>query len=241
MSDCTVYIDEAGDLGFNRGTRWFVLSAVIVEKTDESQIRNTIKSIRSRLNVQEIHFRMNSFQRCVYIVKEISKEPFVYTNVIIDTTKLDPHSIASSLIAYNYACRMLLERVSWYLRDHKKTGDIVLSSRGTSRDGELIEYIKDKLLPYCQNEIVSSAFGKISAKQASSWDLLQLADVCATTMFHAFEVSEWGFCTPCYSKVLYHHLYNRNGKHYGYGIKYFSKDMEPDIKALKRKWPCQAE
>lgn len=32
MSDCTVYIDEAGDLGYQRGTRWFVLSAVIVEK-----------------------------------------------------------------------------------------------------------------------------------------------------------------------------------------------------------------
>lgn len=29
---CTVYIDEAGDLGCNRGTQWFVLSAVIVDK-----------------------------------------------------------------------------------------------------------------------------------------------------------------------------------------------------------------
>ena len=39
MSECTVYIDEAGDLGIGRGTQWFVLSAVIVEKSNEPQIR----------------------------------------------------------------------------------------------------------------------------------------------------------------------------------------------------------
>lgn len=27
-ANCTVYIDEAGDLGIGRGTRWFVLTAV---------------------------------------------------------------------------------------------------------------------------------------------------------------------------------------------------------------------
>lgn len=39
MSDYTVYIDEAGDLGIGRGTRWFVLTAVVVKKTVEPQIR----------------------------------------------------------------------------------------------------------------------------------------------------------------------------------------------------------
>lgn len=28
MADCTVYIDESGDLGFGHGTKWFVLTAV---------------------------------------------------------------------------------------------------------------------------------------------------------------------------------------------------------------------
>lgn len=30
MADCTVYIDESGDLGFGHGTKWFVLTAVTV-------------------------------------------------------------------------------------------------------------------------------------------------------------------------------------------------------------------
>ena len=35
MGDYTVYIDESGDLGINRGTQWFVLSAVVVEKSEK--------------------------------------------------------------------------------------------------------------------------------------------------------------------------------------------------------------
>ncbi len=37
---CTVYIDEAGDLGINRGTQWFILSALVVNKSDEFSIRD---------------------------------------------------------------------------------------------------------------------------------------------------------------------------------------------------------
>ena len=51
----TVYIDEAGDLGINTGTQWFVLSAVIVDKDDEPNIRAKMAQIRNRLNLNEIH------------------------------------------------------------------------------------------------------------------------------------------------------------------------------------------
>lgn len=55
MSDCTIYIDEAGDLGINRGIKWFVLSAVIVEKADELNIRAKMNNVKTRLNIREIH------------------------------------------------------------------------------------------------------------------------------------------------------------------------------------------
>ena len=110
-------------------------------------------------------------------------------NVLVDTDKFDKAKIPSPIIAYNYVCKYLLQRVSWYLRDTGRVGDIVLSARGTTRDGELIQYIKEKLLPYPSNGIESSVFAKITAKTAATWDLLQLADVCATTMFLTYEVN----------------------------------------------------
>lgn len=238
MSDCTVYIDEAGDLGYQRGTRWFVLSAVIVEKEKERQIRNTMSQIKKRLNVNEIHLRkITDFYKRAYIVQELNCESFSYVNVIVDTSKLNLAMRSSSSVAYNYICRMLLERVSWFLRDSQRTGDIVLSARGTSRDGELIAYIKDQLIPYDNNQ-VANVFEKITAKTAASWELLQLADVCATTMFLAYQENGWGFCTPCYSRLLQGHLYVRNGKLDSYGLKYFSSDMKPNIDELKTRWPC---
>lgn len=239
MSDCTVYIDEAGDLGIGRGTNWFVLTAVIVDKKHEPSIRAKIQQIKSRLNLREIHFRnLSDFNRKAFAVRELSCEEFVYMNVLVDTSKFDISRIPSTTIAYNYVCKYLLQRVSWYLEKHNQVADIVLSARGTSRDGELIEYITDKLLPYPDNNICASVFNKISAKTASSWDLLQLADVCATTMFLSHEENGFGFCVPCFSSALSNHLYMNNGKVSSYGIKYFTAYMKPDVEHLKSLWFC---
>lgn len=239
MSNCTVYIDESGDLGVNRGTQWFVLSAVIVNKEDEAGIRATISRLKARLNLREIHFKnIPSFYKRALIVRELSSEAFTYMNVLVDTNQFDLSKIPTPTIAYNYVCKYLLQRVSWYLRDNNLVADIVLSARGTSRDGELIQYISNKLLPYPSNNIYASVFDKITAKPASSWDMLQLADVCATTMFLTYETHDYGFCLPCFSMALQEHLYKKNNKVDSYGIKFFQQNMKPDIIGLRKKRIC---
>jgi len=239
MSDCTVYIDEAGDLGINRGTNWFVLSGVVVEKSDELHIRANMDSIKTRLKIREIHLRkIPDFNKRAFIVRELSGEPFTYMNVLVDTTKFDPSKIPDSNVAYNYVCKYLLQRVSWFLESTGKVADIVLSARGTNRDKELIDYITEKLLPYPANSINPAAFDKVSAKPASSWDLLQLADVCATTMFLTYEINGFGFCTPCFSIALREHLYRKNDHLDSYGIKFFTTDMRPNTENLRKSRVC---
>lgn len=239
MSDCTVYIDEAGDLGINRGTKWFVLSAVIVQKSAEPTIRTSMNQIKTKLNIKEIHLRkVPDYNKRAYIVKELGTEPFIYMNVLVDTTKFDASKIPDSNIAYNYVCKYLLQRVSWYLESNNMVGDILLSARGTSRDGELIKYIKEKLLPYPDNAINAAVFDKVSARTAATWDLLQLADVCATTMFLTYEINAFGFCTPCFSMALKDHLYRKNNRVDSYGIKFFTSDMRPDVEGLRKNRVC---
>lgn len=233
---CTAYIDEAGDLGINRGTRWFILTAVLVDNDCETQIRNVLAQCKERLNVREIHLRrIQDFNRRAYIVNELKKESFTYINIVIDTSKLQLSSVD---LIYNFACKMLLERVSWYLHEANRECDVVLSARGSSRDAELIEYITEKLLPYKANSIDARYFKKISAKAASSWDMLQLADVCATTMFLSYEVNGWGFRLPCFSKALASHIYKRNGSIVNSGIKYLTADMKPSRSELACDWIC---
>ena len=173
MSDYTVYIDEAGDLGIGRGTRWFVLSAVIVAKEDESAIREKMRQIKNRLNVREIHLRkISEFPKRAFIVRELNSQNYTYINILVDTTKFDKAKIPDPLKAYNYVCKYLLERVSLFLEERGKVADIMLSARGTSRDGDLIKYIKEKLLPYEKNSINSAVFNKITARGAGEWELL---------------------------------------------------------------------
>ena len=122
-------------------------------------------------------------------------------------------------------CRFLLERVSWFLRDNNAVGNIVLSSRGTKRDRELIEYIH-RLLVHGDTQI-ANVFEKIQSKSASEWDLLQLADVCATSMFKSYEVNSLGFITVCHMSILKDKMYRRNGQLNKYGLKYYSDNMIP--------------
>ncbi len=234
MSSCTLYIDEAGDLGIQRGSDWFVLAGVLINKSDEPHIRETIKIIKSKTNINEIHLRkMQSFDKKAYAVSELSKCDFEYITIIVDTNRLNIANLYNnytekpSILSYNHVCRYLLERASWILRDSGRTADIVLSSRGTSRDADLISYIKNKLIPYDGNEI-SKHFEKVTAKSAASWDMLQLADVCATSMFYMHQINALGHTTPCFAYRLYKHLYRYKGqKLIKYGIKYYDDTMAP--------------
>ncbi|MGN0154670.1 MAG: DUF3800 domain-containing protein [Lachnospiraceae bacterium] len=112
-----------------RGTQGFVLSAVVVRKTDEPDIRNKMKKIKHRFNVNEIHLRkIMDFNKRGYIVKELALERFVYMNIIVDTSKFASEKIPTSIVAYNYICKYLLQRVSIYLNDNRWKAGIILSA-----------------------------------------------------------------------------------------------------------------
>ena len=236
---CTVYIDESGDLGIERGKRWFVLTAVIANCEDENDIRKRIQNVRTRLNVRVLHFRkLSDFDRKVYAVGELDKERYELINIVIDTSKLTLRQTRDgdkpSFVTYNFATRLLLERVSWLLRDTDRVGSIMLSARGTKRDEDLKEYIENKLLPYSENKI-ENVFTTVSYKQAAIWDLLQLADTCATSLFYAYEENPFGYVTPYFSRCLSKHYYRYNGKVMNYGLKYYATDMDPGDEYFKER------
>lgn len=240
MANYTAYIDESGDLGMQRGTRWFVISAVVVKKSDEQSIKARIKEIKAKLNINEIHFKnIREFNKRAYIAKELSSEKFCYINVLVDTNLFDKEKIPTPLIAYNFICKYLLQRISMYLSEMNESADIVLSARGTSRDGELISYITNKLLTYPESNVDRKTIGNVFAKTSGEWDLLQLADVCATSTFLAYEEhKQYGFCTPCFYLALQDHLYRKDGKLMSYGIKFFQKEMMPNLSELRQKRIC---
>lgn len=218
-----IYIDEAGDLGIGRGTQWFVITAIIVNEKDDAKIRNKLSSIRSKLNLNEIHLRkIHDFYKTSYIISQIKEEPFTIINVLLDTNK---SNLKDSIKTYNFMCRLLLERVSWYLYENNALGNVTFSSRGTSRDGELVDYVQ-KLVTYEGNEI-RNVFLKINCKTARIREMLQLADICATSLFRAYEINSYGFITPCFMSNLKDKIYSHNGSIIKYGMKFYQEKMIP--------------
>lgn len=234
MKKCTVCIDESGDLGVNRGSRWFVISAVIIPEENEKDIREALESIRRKLNLKEIHLRnLHDFYKTQYLVKRVSGMGFTAVNVLIDTTLL---SEKNSSKTYNFACRMVIERASWYMRDHDYNGKIILSGRGTNRDGELIDYINNHLL--VEDNKIAKVFTKVDCKKSREWDGLQLADIIATSMFRSYEENKFGFVIPCAMSLLKYNLYSYNGHVMKYGIKYYDESMRPGKEYFKERSIC---
>ena len=85
----TVYIDESGDLGINKGTQWFIISGAIISTEDENNCLKTFRSIQNQLNIKKIHLReIREFNKRAFVVKKTSLENFTFVNVVIDTRKL---------------------------------------------------------------------------------------------------------------------------------------------------------
>jgi len=137
-----------------------------------------------------------------------------------------------------FAFKTLLERVSWILRDTGRKGKIILSGRGTSSDNELVDYIENEIIPHTNNTI-ADVFTGVGCKQASSWDMLQLADVCATTMFYSHEINGYGFIIPCFAMRLKDNLCSNKDLSDIESIAYYDKKMKPKVAYFKGKQICK--
>src|SRR5579863_10724023 len=116
-----VYIDESGDEGFvfdefpKGSSKWFVISALIVHKDFDKNLRDAAASIRKTIGFapkHTLHFADLNHERRVHIVEKIASLPICVTNVIVHKQEIQKPEIfkAAAFRLYFYATRLLLER-----------------------------------------------------------------------------------------------------------------------------------
>ena len=247
-----VYIDESGDEGFSFGqgsSDWFVLSAVITHTADDLAAVKVVDVVRQRLGRPErkpLHFRDLRHEHRLLFVDQVSQQPLRAVNVLVYKPSLiEPEKFQERYRLYFYAVRYLLERVSWYCRDHPRAGagvgsvaDLVFSNRSGMSYGELRDYLEvlksrtDMLDVRVDWDVIRAE--RVTASSPGKRMGLQVADAVAGSFFYAVQPSRHGFTEDRYARMLRPIVYHHRGRYLGYGIKLWPREAEHRLQADER-------
>ncbi|MBC7871712.1 MAG: DUF3800 domain-containing protein [Chitinophagaceae bacterium] len=242
-----VYIDESGDEGFQfekGSSQWFVLSAAIIEKSidlETVKLVDTVRTALGRKDKEPLHFRKLKHEHRIPFLHQIVQSRlktvsvFIYKPVIRNVEIFQQRNRL-----YFYAARLLLERVSWYCRDHKTThtlgdgsAEIIFSNRGGMKYEELrsyLEILKSQTGPFdVQIDWSIIKTDQITAHSAKTMGL-QIADAVASGFFFGLQMNQYGFAEDRYGRMLKSVVYSNKGRFNGYGLKIWPGEGETLIK-----------
>jgi hypothetical protein len=254
MSDATfmAYIDESGDEGFRFGegsSEWFILAAVVIRTNAELAQVKLIDEVRDRINQERlpahrmppkkpIHFRDLKHEPRKFYAARVGQADLKTMAVMIHKSALaSPENFTEETRLYFYAVRLLVERISWYCRDHRRKDDpgdgsacLVFSNRA----GMDYEALKNYLVHLHDNRVAlkyQAALNIIRPTQFETYTHgrrmgLQLADAVASSYYYAVWKNAYGFTEDSYARLLLPRAYRHQGKLWGYGVKILPREAD---------------
>ncbi len=246
------YVDEAGCEGFKflpseaGSSRWFVLSALVIRKQNDLQLVQLAKQAREILGKpakKPLHFRNLKHEHRVPLARLLSQAPIRTVSVLIHKPSIDePENFQQRPFQlYRYASRLLLERVSWLCRDHRKTdeGDgrveLVFSNRSAMSYDDLRSYLTklrdERSAPNVTWDVVDLAL--LRAVNHDQLAGLQLADAVASGVFYAVHRTPYGEVEDRYLRLLSRTVYRREGRLEGYGLKLWCNDAAEVARVIR--------
>ncbi len=230
MKDYNVYIDESGDEGIKKGSKYFILTAVIVEKSKDLETAKKVDVIKQNLEMnikKQLHWKLlRGMPNKNMIMDIVSKLDLVIINVIVDTKSIK--FIPSSNI-YNFFSGYLYERICWFMNENQGVANISISSRGNLSKDSLSEYLNDKNHKKFNIDVSKIKSIKIIPNERKR--LLQLADCCCSALFQALKYNN----NNHYKYVLKKKdkIYSKNNNYLSYGLKLVPKESNaPELKEL---------
>jgi len=226
------YIDESGDEGFqfNSGSSpWFFLAGIIVKVEDEPAVRHTVDEIVHRLwtsHAQKpprvLHWKTLRYEQKMVVCQLVKDKPFCLIAVGMNKRHIwRSTAIADAHYLYQYATRLLLERVTWHVAAHGGWAALTFSNRARFRQELLCAYLRQVLTD--RRASMKPVFDpdKISVAFPADVKMLQIADACASAVGAAFNPDFYGNTHQCYLEGIKGRLYRGGGRLLNYGLKLF--------------------
>ena len=125
------------------GSRYFILTAVLIEKDKDIGISKCIDIIKENLEIsikKQLHWNLiKGYPNKLMIMSDIGEMDITIINIVVDTTKIN--FIKSDKI-YNYFSGYLYERISWFVENRNAIANINISSRGNLSKEKLLNFIR---------------------------------------------------------------------------------------------------
>lgn len=211
-----VYIDESGDEGINKGSKYFILTALIVEKTEDLETSKSVDEIKSNLEMNiksQLHWKLlKGMPNKKMIMDVVSKLDVTIINIIVDTSSI---KFLPSKDIYNYFSGYLYERICWFMNEKNGVANISISSRGNLSKKKLSEYINKK--NHDKVNIDASKIKTIKIIPNERKKLLQLADCCCSALFQSLKYNNDSHFE--YIFKIKDKLYCRKNNILSYGLK----------------------
>lgn len=225
MNEYNVYIDESGDEGINRGSKYFILTALLINKKQDLDISRCVDRIKEDIEInikEQLHWKLiKGYPNKLMIMARVSKENITIINIVIDTSMI---RFIHSVDIYNHFSGYLFERICWFMRDNNAIANINISSRGNLERKKLIEFLKNNNNKF---NIDYKRINQIKIYPNSQKKLLQLADCCCSALGQALKYNDDRHRK--YISYLKSKLYSYNGKYLGYGLKYVPGNMKYSV------------
>ncbi len=239
-----IYIDESGDEGFSFGkgsSDWFVLSAIIIRKAKDLETVKLVDVVRSKLSKPDrkpLHFRDLKHEQRLVFIDAISRGSIRCLTVMTHKPSLkEPEKFQERYHLYFYNVRYLLERVSWFCRDHRTNLDkgdgsveIIFSNRSSMSYDDLRLYL-ERLKIQVQALDIRIDWSIIKTDQITAFPAgrrmgLQIADAVASSFYYSVQPSQYGFVEGRYARMLKQVIYHHHGVFIGYGLKFWPRESD---------------
>jgi Protein of unknown function (DUF3800) len=233
-----VYIDEAGDRGgADRSSRYFVVSALILDDASDAIARQELlclKQVLRRKPSDTLHFRKLTHSQKVKACQEVANFSVQRFTSVVMCKKVLSTPLPDGGLAhisqpdpmYLWAIRLLLERISWFIRDSGGgTSTVTFAHLKRFKAAKLHDY--REALCHSSTSIHWPSFEDhlFRLNTPNSVEMLQVADICASALFKAVEPDQYGNTEPRYLTELRPIIYrDPRGRVTSYGLKVF-----PDV------------
>lgn len=218
-----VYIDESGDEGINKGSKYFILTAIIVDKEKDLEVSKAVDTIKENLEMNiksQLHWKLiKGYPNKKMIMETIKDLDITIINVIVDTKCI---KLIPSNNIYNYFSGYLYERICWFMNEKNSIANINISSRGNLLKKNLSNYLNSN--NHKKFEIDSLKIKSIKIIPNERKKLLQLADCCCSALFQALKYNNSTHFK--YIKEIKSKLYCKGKNLISYGLKLVPRESE---------------